>query len=302
MSSSKNPPGNKNGNGSGSAQSLYARFIPREELGQFAAWNPHTFGDTLPGDPGEAVKAATVQATAGQPEVSISKGRHARGDHKAPAQQENAAQQASREAGYREGYRDGLAALDAYKHAYAAQVGTQVAAIASEFHQRLEALEQQLAGRMAGVALDLARQILRSEISQRPELVVTVAEEALSTLLTTAKQISVRLHPDDLSVVAHSLSEVLKARGAQLIADPRISRGGCLVDSDIAAVDASIQSRWLRACRVFGSGDVWRDEPAPPTRSHFSAAAKPTPATPQADAGAHAPAEPSAPSDRGSES
>lgn len=241
------------------APSPYARFIPSEELGPVAAWSPHTFGETRPGPP-EAVREPAPGAAPMPPGVSISKGRPGHGKTAAP---DPTALKSARDAGYQDGYRDGLAALEQYKRTFATQAGAQVSALASEFHQRLETLEQQLAGRLAGVALDLARQIVRSEITQRPELVVQVAEEALLTLLTTAKQISVRVHPDDLSLVAQSLSETLKARGAQLIADPRVSRGGCLVDSDIAAVDASIQSRWQRACRVFGSYEPWVDE-APP--------------------------------------
>ena len=241
------------------APSPYARFIPSEELGPVAAWSPHTFGETRPGPP-EALRDPPPAAPPMPPGVSISKGRPGHGKAAAP---DPTAMKAARDAGYQDGYRDGLAALEQYKRTFATQAGAQVSALASEFHQRLETLEQQLAGRLAGVALDLARQIVRSEITQRPELVVQVAEEALLTLLTTAKQISVRVHPDDLSLVAHSLSETLKARGAQLIADPRVSRGGCLVDSDIAAVDASIQSRWQRASRVFGSYEPWVDDPPP---------------------------------------
>src|SRR5690606_27221466 len=114
----------------------------------------------------------------------------------------------------------------------------------ADFHQRLETLEQQLAGRIAGVALELARQVVRSEVEQRPEVVLTVAEEALGALLASARQVVVRLNPEDHVLTQDSLTELLQSRGARLLADPAISRGGCMVESDIAVVDARIEARW----------------------------------------------------------
>jgi len=126
-------------------------------------------------------------------------------------------------------------------------------------HLRLEAIEQQLSGRIAGVALELARQVVRSEIVLRPELVVTVAEEALNTLLETAKHVTVRMHPHDLDLTHGLLQERLQARGARAVADPNLTAGGCVVESDIAAVDASVEARWQHAASAMGLKLAWAD-------------------------------------------
>ncbi len=167
----------------------------------------------------------------------------------------------ARQSGYPDGYRNGLAALESYKQAQGAQMAAymndQIGALANDFHHRLESLEQQLAGRIAGVALELARQVVRTELRQNPELVVTVAEEALGALLASAKQIVLRLNPDDLALSQGRLDELLQARGARVVPDPLLARGGCLVESDIAVVDATVEARWNLAAAAIGHKTAW---------------------------------------------
>src|SRR4029079_15914005 len=103
----------------------------------------------------------------------------------------------------------------------------------------------------------LARQIGGSEIASRPELVAVVAQEALDTLLMSARQITVRVHPDDHPLVAQGASEGLAARAGRLLADSSIARGGCLVESDIGVVDASVPERWKRAVASLGCEEAW---------------------------------------------
>jgi flagellar assembly protein FliH len=169
----------------------------------------------------------------------------------------------SRQSGYQDGYRDGLAALESYKATQSAQMAAfmsdQVGAMVADLHQRLEQLEAQLSGRIAGVALELARQVVRSEITQRPELIVQVAEDAMAALLASARDVTLRMNPEDLRVAQGSLEDALATRGARAVADPHVAPGGCVVESDIAVVDASVQARWGRAAAAMGSAMPWEE-------------------------------------------
>ena len=177
------------------------------------------------------------------------------------AEQVAALVQEARQSGYQDGYRNGLAALESYKQTQTAQMAAfmsdQVGTVVRELHHRLEALEQQLAGRVARVALELGRQVVRAEILQHPEHVVVVAEQALSALLSSARQIVVRLHPDDLHLVQIQLAEAMGARGVRLVPDAGLTRGGCVVESDIATVDATVEARWERAAASLGQRSSW---------------------------------------------
>lgn len=299
----------------GSHSNPYARFIPREELGAFAAWSPETFvqpapsagaeeggvrkptlaeraaaemrptmksGQAAPQPTGAAAGGSQTASTAPRPPNwrPIVGGVPGQAEAQAQAQAEAAARaaaqqaaaqaapdtdalvEAARQSGYQDGYRNGLAALESYKQAQAEQMAhymnEQVGALVNTMQERLDAMEQQLAGRVAGVALELARQVVRSELAERPELVVDVAEEALSALLSSARQITLRLNPEDHAVVQGQLSELLQTRGARLVADPSVTRGGCLVDADIALVDATVESRWARAAGAMGHQAPWQ--------------------------------------------
>jgi flagellar assembly protein FliH len=247
----------------GTPASPYARFIPREELGHFAAWQPDSFGDGGRARPNlsavpdldqrrraEARTAAEAQAAAAQ---AVERERAARAAELVQA----------REDGYREGRGQAQTEIEQFRQGLAVQAGVQVDALIAALTHRLADLEQDLAQRVAAVALALARQVVRSELMQHPATVVSVAQEALGALLVSARHVTLKLHPDDLALVAEGAGELIVARGARLVRDRSIERGGCIVDSDIGLVDASVATRWQRAAAAMGQDQPWvADAPA----------------------------------------
>ena len=220
--------------------SPYARFIPREELGDFANWQPGTLGGGAQGAPGAA------PATAEPPEPS--------------AEDWQARVAAARQTGYQEGYRDGLVALESFKQSFAQQATSQIGALLEAFDRQLGALDSEAAQAVARTAVQLARQVLRTELQLRPELVAQVAAEAVNAVMLSARHISVQVHPQDLPLVAEGAAEALQARGARLHANPAIERGGVLVQSDVGAIDARIASRWAQAASALGSNALLVDD------------------------------------------
>lgn len=236
MSSSKN-------GGAPKPASPYARFIPREELNSFAAWKPGALTGNE-GAPQAPVQRAEPPAPPAPPKPS-------------PEEELAAHVKAARSAGYQDGYRDGLVALDGFKQSYASQITAQVGTLAESYSRQLDALQQDMARALAVSATHLARQIVRSELTQRPELVAAVAQEAVDTLLRSAQHITLRVHPDDHVLVTQGAAEVLEARGARVLSDASITRGGCVVESDIGVIDASVEARWRRAAASLGCDEGW---------------------------------------------
>ena len=222
--------------------SPYARFIPREELGDFASWQPGTFGGAVPGSHGAPGAPATAGAEAGSAESAP-----------ASAEEWQSRVTAARQTGYQEGYRDGLVALESFKQSFAQQATAQIGALLDAFDRQFDALDADAARAVARTAVQLARQVLRTELQLRPELVAQVAAEAVNAVMLSARHISVQVHPHDLPLVAEGAAEMLAARGARLQANPAIERGGVLVQSDVGAIDARIASRWAQAAAALGS-------------------------------------------------
>ena len=241
-SSSNKPTGFRNvpppaGSKAGSA---YTRFIPREELRDFASWKPGSFGGNQPGP--AAAPPTPVEPSAEEWRERI---------------------HAARQAGYQEGYRDGLAALEGFKQSFAQQATSQIGALLESFDRQFEALDGQIAQALSACAVQLARQVLRAELQQQPELVATIAAEATQAVMMSARHISVHVHPLDLPLVAEGAEEALQARGARLQADPGIARGGVMVQSDVGAIDARIGVRWAQAATALGSTLALDEDAAP---------------------------------------
>lgn len=214
------------GNGHGKPmQPNYGRFIPREELKGFAAWKPGSIGgaaepDTPPPPSADEIKAAV---------------------------------HAARQSGYQDGYRDGLVALEGFKQSFAQQMASQIGSLLQSFDDQLVGLEQQMAQAVARSATELARQVVRAELSVRPEIVAKVAEDAVNAVLHSARHIRLTVHPDDQLLVAHGAAETLAARNARLTTSSQIARGGCLVESDVGSIDARIETRWAQASATLGA-------------------------------------------------
>lgn len=233
--------------------SPYSRFIPREELNSFSAWSPDHLGGTEP------LRGVHRQPTPGdQPPTKAN----------TSAADTAQAMQGARQQGYQDGYRDGMAALESFKQSHASQMSAQIGALLESISGQLEDLQQDMARAMAVSATHLARQMVRSELTTRPDLVAQVAAEALEALLLSARHVTLRVHPDDLQLVTLGAAQMLAARGARVISDTSLTRGGCMVESDIGVIDASVETRWRRAVAAIGCDEHWSATPTPNGRSN----------------------------------
>ena len=240
------PPDRREGERRGS----YARFIPGEEIQGAKAWSLDNLGSPSPSPfapmrPGAAQPPAPAAAPAEPPpppEPSVAEQLHA-----------------ARQSGYQDGYRDGMAALDAFKQSFAKQISAQLGALVQSFDAEFDALEQQMADALARSAVELARQVVRGELVQRPELIADVAHQAVEALLINARHVRVRVNPEDLPLVLDGAGEELRAREAQVLPDPTVARGGCKVDADICSVDATLPARWQQAMAAIGQASLWED-------------------------------------------
>jgi flagellar assembly protein FliH len=227
-----------------------SRFIPREELQDFAAWRPGSFGDAEPPSPHPSGKPVERPRKAQPPTPPPE-----------PAPPTEAewleAVQRARDAGYQDGYRDGQVALDAFKQSFARQMAAQFGQMLATLDGQWDALERHMADAVMRTAVLLARQVVRHELATRPEIVTQVAQEAVGAIVLSARHLCVRVHPTDHAHVAEGCAEALQAREARLVADPSIEPGGCVVDSDLGQVDARIASRWAQAAAVYGRDDAW---------------------------------------------
>jgi flagellar assembly protein FliH len=110
---------------------------------------------------------------------------------------------------------------------------------------------------MVQLALSIARRIVGREISLDRSLIVAMARVAVERLGSHASA-TVRLHPDDYAAIAAALSHHTDSPHVQVVADPAVQRGGCLVDSDFGFMDVSPDAQFDELARRL------LEDPAPP--------------------------------------
>ncbi len=222
--------------------SNYSRFIPGEEIDAVAQWR---FG---------AVDAATMLL-----------------EEQARARVQEEQAEAFRQEGYAQGFADGSvqghgqAMLEAQEQVNAflnnqgQETAQQLAALVASAHAQLDAAEQVAARGLLELACELARQVLRHEISINPNALLPVIREALTPLIADSKSTVLKLHPLDMDMLQDVLRSEYPNLPLTLLADASISLGGCLVQSAGTQIDGTLEKRWARAVGQLGLNLPWEE-------------------------------------------
>jgi len=168
-----------------------------------------------------------------------------------------------REAGYAEGLERGYAAgIEKAEHQHREaehQAGATLSARLASLHAALEAaftqVEREAADQVVALALDVARHALRTTLAIRPETIVPVVQEALSSLFDERVRVHLHLNPRDVELVRAELGERLGARNCEIVGDASIEPGGCRVETPRAEIDATVATRWRRALAAIGRNE-----------------------------------------------
>jgi len=91
------------------------------------------------------------------------------------------------------------------------------------------------------LALEVAKRVLQREASSDPSLLLEIARRAVEKV-ATGRLVTIEMHPDGLAAVtAEARSET--EGPIDLVANPRLAPGACVVQSTAGAVDVSIDAQ-----------------------------------------------------------
>ncbi|MBI5783976.1 MAG: flagellar assembly protein FliH [Rhodocyclales bacterium] len=153
-----------------------------------------------------------------------------------------------------EGYQAGYAAGQAAARAEAGRL----AAAAASLDQAIAEFDQQVADELLALAVEIARQVVREEITGRPDIIVKVVHEALAQL--PHQHATIFLHPDDASLVRSYVGDALAHAGHRLLEDARLNPGDCILESGSSQTDATVATRWRRVVETLGVSAAWQDK------------------------------------------
>lgn len=163
-----------------------------------------------------------------------------------------------------EGYARGLA--DGEKKALAAGQARIASALAmiDDANNKLTEVFAQAPGiveeNVTALAIIVARQIVAHEVTVDRTIVADLVRRAL-TEFPIDQSVRIRVNPVDLSLltmgnVTGDAAPITGKRDASWVADPRMTRGGCLVESRDRIVDGRVDSALERAYRRMAKVDA----------------------------------------------
>ncbi len=104
---------------------------------------------------------------------------------------------------------------------------------------------EQLEYELMNLAFSIAKNIINHELQSKPDLVISLVKNSLALLPSTSKKIKIYLNPNDVLMVKESLSatEDFRFDDYQIFEKHNIKRGGCIVDTNLSCIDASLDQR-----------------------------------------------------------
>ncbi len=107
----------------------------------------------------------------------------------------------------------------------------------------LAEMDEQVHGQLVALALAIGKQLARREIKTSPGEIIALIRETIERLPPSAREVRIRLHPDDAAIVREHLSPPTAERAWTLVEDPTQARGGCLVRTESSQIDLRFESR-----------------------------------------------------------
>ena len=128
--------------------------------------------------------------------------------------------------------------------------------------EQIEQVQEDILNKQEQEILDLcikmAQKIIHTEISQNPKLILANLREGLKSI-GHHKVTAIRLNPRDLELIRdmrESISQsILNLEGVALEGDPGILAGGCLIQTELGYVDATMETQIQELEKTFSLSD-----------------------------------------------
>lgn len=126
------------------------------------------------------------------------------------------------------------------------ELGRAFAAAVEDISRLRESILKNSTDDMLRLVLAVAQQVVHVEIASNPQIVLETLKRGLKAAVRS-DEYHIRLHPQDLALVSEQkpllLASVSGLKNITLEGDAGIARGGCMVESNLGQVDATIDSQ-----------------------------------------------------------
>ncbi|PBJ81928.1 flagellar assembly protein FliH [Lysobacteraceae bacterium NML93-0399] len=146
------------------------------------------------------------------------------------------AQREGFEEGLAQGRADGLAQAQSEMR----RLSAQFEGILDNFSRPLARLENEVVAALGELAVRIAGSLVGRAYQSEPALLAELVGEAVATVGGAAREVEVRLHPDDIEALDPLLNLDASTR---LVADHALTRGDLRVHAESVRIDGSLEAR-----------------------------------------------------------
>lgn len=144
-----------------------------------------------------------------------------------------------KEAAAKEGYQAGIEAAKADIAQLKSSMGVYLNAKQEVF--------EYVAPDILEISVDIAKKIIKKELSQDPQLIIDSITEILKGLSKEEAKVTIRVNPSQVSIVKQEIPTILELVGLDvkmmIVPDEAVSEGGCMVTTTNGVIDATIETQ-----------------------------------------------------------
>ena len=157
----------------------------------------------------------------------------------------------AQEEGYHKGYEEALSAAKTGVLESIERISEMANNTAADMSCILNTLEEGV----VDLALSIAEKVVHKRLAEDRSLILSMVEGALE-YVDVMEVIRIRINPEDLGILRSHWEQGyinVSGRNIDLVSDPRVQLGGCIIDTTGSVVDAQIETKLAEIERAFRS-------------------------------------------------
>lgn len=104
------------------------------------------------------------------------------------------------------------------------------------------------------ISVDIAKKIIKKELSQDPQMIIDSIIEILKGLSKEESKVTIRVNPTQVNIVKQQIPTILEQVGLDakilIVPDDTMSEGGCMVTTTNGVIDATIETQVSIICEA----------------------------------------------------
>lgn len=144
-----------------------------------------------------------------------------------------------REAAAKEGYQEGLSAAEADIQALRDSMDV--------FFSAKQEIYDEIAPDVLEISLDIAKKIIKKEVSENPEILLDNIKSILKGLSKEETKIMLTVNPSHVAMLKQEMPEAVQTAGLEakvlIVPDENTMEGGCLLTTSNGVIDATLETQ-----------------------------------------------------------